>query len=96
MGKRERYSSVFKSRVAIEAIKEKETLRELSERFNVSIMTISKWKSEFLENSAKVFDSGQFSTDDKEKEIEQLHTKIGQLTMERDFFVSACKKAGLK
>jgi len=96
MRKRERYSSVFKSRVAIEAIKEKETLRELSERFNVSIMTISKWKSEFLENSAKVFDSGQFATDDKEKEIEQLHTKIGQLTMERDLFVSACKKAGLK
>ena len=49
-----------------------------------------------MENSAKVFDSGQFATDDKEKEIEQLHTKIGQLTMERDFFVSACKKAGLK
>ena len=96
MRKRERYSSVFKSRVAIEAIKEKETLRELSERFNVSTMTISKWKSEFLENSAKVFDSGQFATDDKEKEIEQLHTKIGQLTMERDLFVSACKKAGLK
>ncbi len=96
MGKRERYSALFKARVAIEAIKEKETLRELSDRFNVSIMTISKWKGEFLENSTKVFENGQSATDDKEKEIEHLHTKIGQLTMERDFFVSACKKAGLK
>ena len=94
MGKRERYSALFKARVAIEA--EKETLRELSERFNVSIMTISKWKGEFLENSTRVFENGQSTTDDKEKEIEHLHTKIGQLTMERDFFVSACKKAGLK
>jgi transposase-like protein len=37
MGKRECYSALFKARVAIEAIKEKETLRELSERFNVNI-----------------------------------------------------------
>jgi len=80
MGKRERYSALFKARVAIEAIKEKETLRELSERFNVSIMTISKWKGEFLENSTKVFENGSSVTDNKEKEIEHLHTKIGQLT----------------
>ena len=96
MGKRERYSATFKARVAIEAIKEKETLRELSDRFHVSIMTISKWKGEFLENSTKVFEGAIIQKEDKEKEIEQLHTKIGQLTMERDFFVTACKKAGLK
>lgn len=96
MGKRERYSATFKARVAIEAIKEKETLRELSDRFHVSIMTISKWKGEFLENSTKVFEGAILQKEDKEKEIEQLHTKIGQLTMERDFFVTACKKAGLK
>ena len=85
MGKRERYSALFKARVAIEAIKEKETLRELSERFNVSIMTISKWKGEFLENSTKVFKNGSSVTDDKEKEIGHFHTRIGQLTMERVF-----------
>lgn len=96
MGKRERYSAAFKARVALEAIKEKETLRELSERFHVSIMTISKWKGEFLENSTKVFETGIAQKQDQEKEIEQLHTKIGQLTMERDFFVTACKRAGLK
>lgn len=96
MGKRERYSASFKARVAIEAIKEKETLRELSDRFHVSIMTISKWKGEFLENSTKVFEGSIIQKQDKEKEIEQLHTKIGQLTMERDFFVTACKKTGLK
>lgn len=44
----------------------------------------------------KDFENGQSATDDKEKEIEHLHAKIGQLTIERDFFVSACKKAGLK
>lgn len=49
----------------------------MSERFNVNIMTISKWKSEFIENSTKVFENGSSVTDDKEKEIEHLHTKIG-------------------
>ncbi len=64
MGKRERYSAIFKARAAIEAIKEKETLREFSERFNVCIMTISKWKGEFLEDSTKILrtDSLQLTT----------------------------------
>lgn len=65
MGKRERYSASFKARVAIEAIKEKETLRELSDRFHVSIMTISKWKGEFLENSTKVFEGSIIQKEDK-------------------------------
>jgi|GEM_PF-1259688 len=53
--KRERHSAAFKAKVAVEAIKEKETLQELASRFKVSAVTISKWKSEFLSNSALAF-----------------------------------------
>ena len=97
-GKRERYSSSFKAKVAIEAIKERESLRELSTRFKVSVATISKWKVEFLENSKQAFgaDSSGKSEEEREKEIKGLQAKIGELTMERDFFVAACKKAGLR
>ena len=97
--KRERHSAAFKAKVAIEAIKEKETLHELSIRFKVSAVTISKWKSEFLSNSVLAF-SGDTDAASKEaeheRELKDLRAKIGELTMERDFFVSACKKAGLK
>lgn len=97
--KRERHSAAFKAKVAVEAIKEKETLQELASRFKVSAVTISKWKAEFLSNSALAF-SGDADAAKKEveheREVKDLRAKIGELTMERDFFVSACKKAGLK
>lgn len=97
--KRERHSAAFKAKVAVEAIKEKETPQELASRFKVSAVTISKWKAEFLSNSALAF-SGDADVAKKEaeheREIKDLRAKIGELTMERDFFVSACKKACLK
>lgn len=97
--KRERHSAAFKAKVAVEAIKEKETLQELASRFKVSAVTISKWKAEFLSNSALAF-SGDADAAKKEveheREVKDLRAKIGELTMERDFFVSACKKAGIE
>ena len=96
--KRERHSAAFKAKVAIDAIKEKETLQELSSKYKVSALTISKWKAEFLSNSALAF-SGEADATKKEeaheKQVKELQAKIGELTMERDFFISACKKAGL-
>ena len=54
--KRRKFSGAFKAKVAIEALKERETLAELSKRFEVYPNMISKWKQEFLERSAEVFD----------------------------------------
>ena len=53
---RKKHSSSFKVKVAIEALKERESLQELSARFEVSQSQISKWKKAFLERSQNVFD----------------------------------------
>ena len=45
--KRERYSAAFKAKVAIDAIKERETLQQLAVKYKVSAVTIGKWKAEF-------------------------------------------------
>lgn len=47
--KRRKFSGAYKARVAIEALKERETLAELSKRFEVHPTMISKWKQEFIE-----------------------------------------------
>lgn len=52
---RKKHSAAFKAQVAIEAIKEQETLSELSKRFDVHPQMISNWKREFLSRGAEIF-----------------------------------------
>ena len=91
---RKKHSSSFKARVAIEALKERESMSELSQRFEVSQSQISKWKSSFLEQSHSVFELGATATTASEDKTD-LYAKIGQLEMENDFLKKNLKKLGL-
>ena len=90
--KRRKFTGAFKAKVAIEALKERETLAELSKRFEVHPNMISKWKQEFLEKSAEIFDKK--SDSETEVDAEKLYSKIGQLEMENDFLKKSLKKIG--
>jgi len=79
--------------VAIEALKERETLAELSKRFEVHPNIISKWKQEFIERSVDVFEKR--SEAESGVDPEKLYAKIGQLEIENDFLKKSVKKAGL-
>jgi len=84
---RRKFSSGFKARVAIEALKERESLAELSKRYEIHPVMISKWKTEFLEKSASVFDNK--SDEETGVDPETLYAKIGQLEIENDFLKKA-------
>lgn len=81
--KRRKFSSDFKARVAIETIKEQQTLSALSKRFGLHPNQISKWKKEFLDNADKAFEVKDSTH--SEKQTERLYAKIGKLEVERDF-----------
>lgn len=83
-GKRRKFSPQFKANVAIEAIKERYTLSELAEKFNVSGVMISRWKKEFMANSSKAF-GGSAPEMEKKVDSERLYAQIGQLKVENDF-----------
>jgi len=91
---RRKLSAAFKAQVAIEALKERESLSELSKRFEVHPNMISQWKREFIERGIEIF---QTKSPDKQAEIdtEKLYAKIGQLEMERDFLKKVSQKLGL-
>ena len=90
--KRRKFSAAFKARVAIEALKERETLAELSKRFEVHPNMIGKWKQEFSDRSVEVFEKKT----DKETGVDpdKLYAKIGQLEIENDFLKKSLNKIG--
>jgi transposase len=89
-----KFSPAFKAQVAIEAIRERHTLAELSKRFNVHSVQISKWKQEFLENAGAAFEKDS-PEQDLETEKQQLYAKIAQLEVERDWLKKISKQWGL-
>ena len=91
---RRKFSAAFKAKLAIEALKERETLTELSKRYDVHPNMISKWKQEFIERSSEIFNT-KAPEENFEAEKERLFAKIGQLEMERDWLKKISKKAGL-
>jgi transposase len=96
-GKRRKFSPAFKAKIAIEALKERESLADLSNRFEVHPNMISKWKQEFLENSSVVFEkeNGKEQSQELNVDAEKLYAKIGRLELENDFLKKNLDKLGL-
>ncbi len=88
--KRRRFSADFKAKVALEALKGEQTLSELAVRFDVHPNMIAQWKRQATEGMVEVFSGKSGRRKDMgEEQIKELHAKIGQLTVERDFLAKA-------
>ena len=83
----------------MEAMKERESLSELAKRFNVSPTKITQCKEEFMQNAFQAFEKPADNKRELKKikaENERLLRKVGQMTIDCDFFAKACEEAGLK
>lgn len=92
--KRKQYSPSFKAKVALEALKDKETLTELSKKFEVHPTQIGKWKQEFLSRAASVFEKESQTQSQEQIDPDQLYAKIGRLELENEFLKKSLKKLG--
>ena len=92
---RKKHTAAFKAEVPLAAIRERESLSEISLRYDVHPTMISNWKKEFLERSSEVFISVNNKKEiDFEEERTSLFAKIGQLEMERDWLKKKHKQLG--
>ena len=66
-------------------LKGDKTLAELAEQFDVHPNQIADWKKQLIGNAGSIFGQGGRLAEDSEHKIQELHSKIGQLTMENDF-----------
>ncbi len=92
--KRQKHSSAFKAKVALEALQERESLSELARKYEIHPNMINRWKKEFLERAPEVF-SKPHPQKQAETDLEKLYAKIGQLEMEKEFLKKNLKKLGL-
>ena len=84
--KRKQYSSQFKAKVAIAAIKGDQTTADLAARFQIHPTQINGWKQELLEGAVDLFDQKNGKQAQQQRDtIDTLYRQIGQLSVERDF-----------
>ena len=64
-------------------------MAELSAQFGVHPNQIQMWKKQLTQGAEDVFDKGRPVAKNQDSEIRDLHAKIGELSMEKDFLSKA-------
>ncbi|MBP3191891.1 transposase [Natronogracilivirga saccharolytica] len=85
--KRRHFSPDFKATVAIEALKERQSVNQLAEKYELHPNQITTWKKEFVDNADKAFSDEKANAEqkDREKQMEELYKQIGQMKVETDW-----------
>lgn len=83
--KRRNHPPSFKAKVALAALQERKSMVELGEEYDVHPNQVQEWKKRLINEAEQLFRIGNNRDQNANKELlQELHAKIGELTMERD------------
>ena len=83
---RKTYTSKFKAKVAIEALKGHRTINQIASEYAVQPGQINTWKKQLQEGSIDIFSKGRKQqTENAEEEKDKLYSQIGRLKVEVDW-----------
>lgn len=86
------YSPNEKGLIALEALKGNMTFNEITSKYGVHATQINRWKTQLKNGIADFFSTAREKRDeDKDKLIEDLYRKIGQLEVELDWLKKKCE-----
>ena len=91
--KRKNFTSQYKTKVALEAVRGVKTLNEIAQEYSVHPTQVSEWKRELLAQAPSIFETKRGpKTVDLSASPERLYSEIGRLKMELDWLK---KKSGI-
>jgi transposase-like protein len=83
---RRKFTSEFKTKVCLEAIKEQQTIEALSKKYDIHPTQINTWKKEFLAKASLVFEKDAPADQSEDQALkENLYAEIGRLKIANDF-----------
>jgi putative transposase len=91
---RKLHEASTKARVALEAVKERETVAQIAKRFSVHPTQVNQWKRKLLEDAAGVFERENGSGRIEAFETTELYEQIGRLKMELDWLKKKAAQFG--
>ncbi|NCC70609.1 hypothetical protein EOM09_03430 [bacterium] len=81
-----KFSSDFKAKVAIEALKEHLTIEDICKKYDLHPTQVNNWKKAFKENASLIFETESKSKPEKTDDlIQQLYAQIGELKVANDW-----------
>jgi transposase-like protein len=83
--RRKRHDAGLKARVALQALKERETVAQISKQFGVHPTQVNQWKRKLMEEAAELFEREDGSKRAEAFETTELYEQIGRLKMELDW-----------
>ena len=88
MRKRRTFTSEFKAKIVLEIISGEKGISEACREYQLSPVLVSKWRTEFIENAAVIFEKSQKGNDDQNR-MAELERMVGRLSLENDMLKKA-------
>jgi len=83
--KRKYHSSNFKAKVALEALKERETINQIATRYKVHPNMVTQWKRQLFESLPNCFNRKNIKESKHEALTDSLYQQIGKLKVDLDW-----------
>lgn len=94
---RKHYDEAFKSRIALEAIREQKTLAQIARKYDLNPVLVTKWKKQALDQMDTLFVDQRKKESKAKKEVdnqEELLKQIGRLTVENEWLKKKSREFG--
>lgn len=98
MSTKREYSSEYKARIALEVLREEQTVSEIASREQINVKQVYNWRNDLRDNASLVFDRKKEGREYEHRlaemmeREEELMAKVGRLTVENDWLKKKCER----